>query len=99
MVVKTQRNGRDNVGLCIGAANVRRYFPKTVGAVEILLDDLHISCNLPDSFWNGHPEINDPRLCEWLKFKVLRERRNHDPIALQMVQSGTTTFTLHARAL
>ena len=99
MVVKTQKNGRDNIGLCIGAANARRYFPRSLGAVEILLDDLRIQCNLPDKFWDGHPEIFDPRLCEWLKFKVLRERPNHDPIALQMVQSGINTFQLHSRSL
>ena len=99
MVVRTQRNGRDNFGLRVGAANARRYFPRSIGAVELELGDLHIQCLLPDSFWNGHPEINDPRLCEWLKFKVLQERRNRDPIALQMVQSGTNTFTLHPKAL
>ncbi|UWZ86406.1 hypothetical protein [Occallatibacter riparius] len=94
MVVRTHSNGRDNFGLRVGAANARRYFPRTINAVELRLDDLHIRCHLPETFWNGQPEIFDPRLCEWLKFKVLRERRNGEPIPLQMVQSGTNSFTL-----
>jgi hypothetical protein len=94
MVVRTQSNGRDSFGLRVGAANARRYFPRGTNAVELRLDDLHIRCQLPPSFWNGHPEIFDPRLCEWLKFKVLREQRNKDPISLQMVQSGTDSFTI-----
>jgi hypothetical protein len=96
MVVRTQSNGRDSFGLRVGAANARRYFPRTMGAVELLLDDLHIQCPLPASFWNGQPEIFDPRLCEWLKFKVLRERPNGNPIVLHMVQSGTNIFTLQS---
>lgn len=94
MVVRTHSNGRDSFGLRVGAANARRYFPRSVTAVELRLDDLHIRCHLPETFWNGQPEIFDPRLCEWLKFKVLRERRNSEPIPLQMVQSGTNSFTL-----
>lgn len=98
MVVRTQSNGHDIFGLRVGAANARRYFPRTIGAVELNLDDLRIQCELPASFWDGHPEIHDPRLCEWLKFKVLRERRNRNPIALYMVQSGTNSFTLQSVA-
>jgi len=94
MVVRTQNNGREIFGLHVGVGNVRRYFPRSVGAVELQLDELSIQCRLPESFWNGRPEIHDPRLCEWLKFKVIRERRNRNPIELHMVQSGTNTFTL-----
>jgi hypothetical protein len=96
MVVRTQSNGRDNFGLRVGSSNARRYFPRTMSAVELRLDDLQIQCRLPASFWNGQPEIFDPRLCEWLKFKVLRERRDSNPIALHMVQSGTDSFTLQS---
>ncbi len=96
MVVRTQSNGRDNFGLRVGSSNARRYFPRTMSAVELRLDDLQIQCRLPASFWNGQPEIFDPRLCEWLKFKVLRERRDSHPIALHMVQSGTDSFTLQS---
>jgi hypothetical protein len=98
MVVRTQSNGPETIGLHVGTGNARRHFPRSVEAVELELDDLHIQCRLPQSFWNGHPEIFDPRLCEWLKFKVLRQRRNHNPIALHMVQSGTNTFTLQSIA-
>jgi hypothetical protein len=65
-------------------------------AVELRLGDLRIQCQLPASFWNGSPEIYDPRLCEWLKFKVLRERQNSTPIALNLVQSDTNSFTLQS---
>ena len=99
MVVKTQSNGRQGFGLRVSATNVRRYFPRTVGAVELRLDDLQIECRLPETFWSGEPEIHDPRLCEWLKFKVMRERRDQVPIALLMERSGSNTFTLHARGL
>jgi len=96
MVVRTQSNGRDNFGLRVGAANARRYFPRTMRAVELQLDGLRIECRLAANFWNGQPEIFDPRLCEWLKFKVIRERRNSIPIALQMVRSGENSFTVQS---
>jgi hypothetical protein len=96
MVVKTQSNGRDDFALHVGAANARRYFPRSVGAVELMLDDLCIECRLPANFWDGEPEIHDPRLREWLKFKVLREQRSPNPVELHMVQSGTNSFTVEA---
>ncbi|HWG20178.1 MAG TPA: hypothetical protein VG225_06575 [Terracidiphilus sp.] len=99
MVVKTQSTGRDDFGLRVGAANARRYFPRSMAAVELRLDDLHIQCALPSRFWDGEPEIHDPRLCEWLKFKVFRERPNRNPILLNMEQSGTDTFTLQSITL
>jgi hypothetical protein len=98
MVVRTQSNGNNNFGLRVGTANARRYFPRSMHAVELRLDDLQIQCPLPTGFWDGSPEINDPRLCEWLKFKVLRERRKGAPIALNLVQSGTNSFTLQSLA-
>ena len=94
MVVTTQSYGRETFGLRVGAANARRYFPRSVDAVELRLDDLQIQCRLPAKFWDGEPEIHDPRLCEWLKFKILREKRNRTPIALRMEQAGVNTFTL-----
>jgi hypothetical protein len=96
MVVRTQSNGNNDIGVRVGTANVRRYFSRSSDAVELKLDDLQIQCRLPETFWKGQPEIFDPRLCEWLKFKVLRERRNAPPIALKMVQSGTNSFTLQS---
>jgi hypothetical protein len=97
MVVRTQNDGTSIPGLRVGAANARRYFPKSMGTVELRLDDqLRIECRLPQSFWDDKPEIRDPRLGEWLKFKVLQDRRNPNPIALHMVQCGANTFTLQS---
>jgi hypothetical protein len=96
MVVTTQENGREVVGLRVGAANVRRYFPRNMRAVEFLLGDLRIECNLPPGFWNGHPEILDPRLGAWLRFKVSRTRANRKPVALAMEKAGANTFTLRS---
>jgi hypothetical protein len=96
MVVTTQENGREVVGLRVGAANVRKYFPRDMRAVEFLLGDLRIQCNLSPSFWNGQPEIRDPRLGAWLKFKVSRTRANRKPVALSMEQAGANTFTLRS---
>ena len=92
MVVKTQSDGREGFGLRVSAANVRRYFPRTMDSVELQLGDLHIQCQLPSKFWEGQPEIHDPRLCEWLKFKLSREGREADPITFALVQSGADSF-------
>jgi hypothetical protein len=94
MVVTTKDNGREVLNLRVGAANVRRYFPRSMGAVELLLGDLRIQCNLTPEFWKGHPEICDPRLGAWLKYKVARERANRKPVALAMEHTGTNAFTL-----
>lgn len=96
MVVRAQNNGREGLGLRVGAANVKRYFAKDIDAVELRMGDLQIQCTLSPEFWNGHPEIHDPRLCEWLKFKTLHPALHRKPMAVVMVQSGTNTFTLHA---
>lgn len=98
MVVKTQSDGREGFGLRVSAANVRRYFPKSMGAVELQLGDLAIQCTLPPKFWEGQPEIHDPRLCEWLKFKVFRDGRMRSPIILNLVQSGAESFTVETSA-
>ncbi len=99
MVVKTQGNGREVVGLHVGAANVRRYFSKSMDDVELHIGDLRIQCRLSPHFWDGEPEIHDPRLCEWLKFKVAQEKLIRKPIALAMVQSGANSFTLRPISL
>jgi len=99
MVVTTRDNGREVLGLRVGAANVRRYFPRSMGAVELLLGDLHIQCNLTPEFWKGQPEIRDPRLGAWLKYKVSRERLNRKPVALAMEHAGANAFTLRSVSL
>lgn len=99
MVVKTQGKGCEVLGLHVGAANARRYFPKDRGTVELQLGDLHIECQLPPKFWDGCPEIHDRRLCEWLKFKTSNAQSNRKPVALAMVQSGSNSFTLESISL
>ncbi len=98
MVVKTQGNGREVTGLHVGATNARRYFSKNHGAIELQLGDLRIECALPPSFWDGQPEIHDPRLCEWLNFKVFHHS-NRNPMTMAMVQSGQNRFTLQSISL
>jgi hypothetical protein len=95
MVVTTQDNGREVLGLRIGTSNVRRYFPKRMDVVELLLGDLRIQCDLPPNFWNGRPEIRDPRLGAWLKYKVSRES-SRKPVALAMEHTGANAFSLHS---
>jgi hypothetical protein len=94
MVVTTKVNGQGALDLRVGAANVRRYFPKGMGAVELQLGDLHIQCCLTPEFWNGQPEIRDPRLGAWLKYKVSRERVKRKQVALAMERAGANAFTL-----
>ena len=96
MVVKTQDNGREVLGLRVGAANVRRHFPRSMGAVELLLGDLRIQCKLTPAFWKGQPEIHDPRLGAWLTHKVSRERFNRKPIPLAMEHAGGNAFSLQS---
>jgi hypothetical protein len=94
MVVKTQCKGSEVTGLHVGAKNVRRYFPKDVSAIELLLDHLQIQCGLAPEFWQGEPEIHDPRLCLWLDFKVLRGSQRRGQIALSMIPVGKNSFRL-----
>src|ERR1700692_281571 len=99
MVVTTKDNGREVLGLRVGAANVRRYFPRTMGAVELLLGDLRIQCNLTPDFWNGQPEIHDPRVGAWLNHNVSRKRAGRKPVAVEMEQAGANAFTLQSAPL
>lgn len=95
MVVKTQFKGGEVTGLHVGARNVRRYFPKGVQAIDLQLDHLQITCGLSPEFWRGQPEIHDPRLCEWLGFKVFFCRSNgRKHVTLAMMPSGNNTFRL-----
>ena len=94
MVVRTQLKGGDATGLHIGARNVRRYFPKGTRVIELQLDHLQIQCGLSPEFWNGQPEIHDPRLCEWLDFKVARHSGEHKQVRLAMTPAGESAFRL-----
>lgn len=96
MVVKTQLRGGEVTGLHVGARNVRRYFPKGVRVIELELDHLQIQCGLTADFWKGHPEICDPRLCEWLDFKVVHRRGERKQLKLAMTPAGNSIFKLRS---
>ena len=92
MVVKTQYDGFRVSGLYVGANNVRRYFSKRIQEVELQLDHLQIQCGLTARFWDGQPEIHDPRLCDWLESKNFHERPCCTPIPLALIPSGRNSF-------
>jgi len=94
MVVMSQCSGSRVTGLYVGAENVRRYFPKNVSAIELQLDHLRIECGLEPHFWNGQPEIHDPRLCLWLESKHSQRKERGTPMSLVMTPSGTHSFAL-----
>ena len=94
MVVKTQNKGTAVTALHVGANNVRRHFPRDVAEIELLLDHLQIQCGLEPGFWQGEPEINDPRLCAWLETKQRIGSANRNSIPLAMVPTGKNSFRL-----
>ena len=99
MVVKTQLRGGEVTGLHVGAKNVRKYFPKGICVIELQLDHLQIQCGLSPQFWQGEPEIHDPRLCEWLDFKVIHRMGGRREIRLAMTPAGENIFRLRSSAL
>jgi len=94
MVVRTQNKGRSVTGLNVGANNVRRYFPRNVAAIELLLDHLEIECGLAPEFWEGEGEIHDRRLCAWLESKNCQGQPGQTPLCLAMIPSGKNSFRL-----
>jgi hypothetical protein len=98
MLVKTQSRGHGVTGLHVGTRNVRRYFPKGTPSVELHLGHLRIQCGLPNEFWQGQPEIHDPRLCAWLESKNLHGTANHTA-PLMMIPAGDNTFELQPVSL
>ncbi len=92
MVVKTQYEGFRVSGLYVGVNNVRRYFSKRITVVELQLDHLQIQCGLTARFWNGQPQIQDPRLCDWLESKRLHDRPCRTPVPLALIPSGRNSF-------
>ena len=96
MVVKTQLSGGEVTGLHVGARNVRRYFPREIRVIELELDGLQIQCGLSPEFWNGRPEIHDPRLCEWLDFKVVHRLGERRQVKLAMTSEGQSVFRLRS---
>jgi hypothetical protein len=94
MVVKSQCNGHRITGLYVGARNVRRYFPRNIAAIDLQLDHLCIQCGLTPHFWKDQPEIHDPRLCDWLESKLLKDREWRASVPLTMIPSGDNSFVL-----
>jgi len=94
MVVKAQSKGRGLSGLHVGSDNVRRYFPKNVSTIELQLDHLTIQCGLAPDFWQGQPEIYDPRLCAWLETKHMHTSRGRTAVPLAMIPAGDNSFRL-----
>ena len=88
MVVKTQRKGREFIGVEIGASNVRRYFPKDTNVIELHLDHLLIQLRLDPEFWQGNAQICDPRLSAWLESKNFHGRPGDAPIPLALIPFG-----------
>jgi hypothetical protein len=94
MVVKTRSNGLGVTGLHVGKDNVQRYFPKHIAVIELQLDHLQIQCGLQPDFWQGDPEIRDPRLCAWLESKHMHGKRDRAPIPLALIPTGENAFRL-----
>jgi hypothetical protein len=94
MVVKTRSKGHGLTGLHVGVSNVRRYFPRRVAVIELQLDHLQIQCGLAPDFWQGQPEIHDPRLCAWLESKNFHSRPDRPPVPLAMIPAGNNSFRL-----
>jgi hypothetical protein len=94
MVVKTQSKGRGVTGLHVGANNVRRYFPQGTSSIELVLGHLQIECGLKPAFWQGEPEIFDPRLCAWLESRLIQPKPGHTSVPLAMIPEGRNSFRL-----
>ncbi len=94
MVVRTQSKGLEVIGLHVGVNNVRRYFSRRISVIELHLDHLRIQCWLAPGFWQGQPEIHDPRLSAWLQSKNFHGSPNRIPVPLAMIPSGENSFRL-----
>jgi hypothetical protein len=92
MMVRTLGKGRDVAGIFIGAQNARRYFAREAPHVELHLGHLHIHCDLPPQFWDGHPEIRDARLADWLSARFFHGKKDGAPVPLNLVPHGKNVF-------
>ena len=92
MVVLSQCHGHHVTGILVGENNARRYFSRDITEIELQLDHLRIECGLRPSFWNGSPEISDPRLCLWLESKDGKGHGRRDPVPLTLIPSGHNSF-------
>jgi hypothetical protein len=94
VVVKAQYEGHRISGIWVGVNNVRRYFSKGIPVIELQLDHLQIQCGLTPHFWEGRPEIHDPRLCDWLESKNPQARHRRSSVPLAMIPAGKNSFKL-----
>jgi hypothetical protein len=94
MIVEAQSKGYDRCGLYVGAENVRLYFPRNLSTVEFNLGHLKIECRLNPDFWQGQPEIDDPRLGAWLETKLMHSSRNRSSVRLSMIPTGENAYRL-----
>jgi hypothetical protein len=94
MVVKAQCKGHEVTGLRVGHTNARRYFRRDNADIELQLDHLRIECRLSPEFWDGQPEIHDPRLCLWLESKQFYGSSRGMTAHLAMIPAGENSFKL-----
>lgn len=92
MVVTSQCCGHRVTGILVGESNVKQYFPRNIKKIELQLDHLRIECGLGPHFWNGKPEISDPRLCLWLESKERNGNGRRVPTSLALIPSGANSF-------
>ncbi len=92
MVVRTLGSGRGVTGLYIGPRNARRYFSRRIRHIELLLGHLHIYCDLPDAFWQGEPQICDPRLADWLFSRIFHGKAGRSPAPVALIRQGHHGF-------
>jgi hypothetical protein len=96
MIVWAESRGCGISGLYVGTENVRRYFSKDIPVIELQLDHLWIQCGPAPDFWEGQPEIYDPRLCAWLETKYMHRTRDRTRVRLAMIPEGRNSFRLES---
>lgn len=94
MLVTSQCCGRKVTGIHVGKSNVQRYFPRNITEIELQLDHLRIECGLDPHFWNGKPEICDPRLVLWLESKDRNPNGRREPTPMALQPLGENCFVL-----
>ena len=97
MVVTIRHDGRSSSVLHIGQENVARYFPEKFSTIELHMAGVQIGFRLPESFWQGQPEIRDARLSDWIKVAVCHKKRAKEH-QLEMIPLGGNAFHLRMLA-
>lgn len=80
--------------MLVGAENVRQFFPETNTVIELELGHVKIQCKLGHEFWDGKPEILDPRLSAWLETKHMHTNASRSPVSLALLPSGKNSYRL-----